>query len=80
MIPATQARVLLSKQFFCAYDGGCELDNFRAVETKSEAPQEFLDWAEDETWKRPDLPVRGSNSVNSEDDVAVFAFRCIPSL
>ena len=39
------------EQSLCAYDGGCELDKLREVETKSDIQQEFLDWAEDETWK-----------------------------
>ena len=58
------------EQSLCAYDGGCELDKLREVETKSDIQQEFLDWAEDETWKRPALPLRDSNGVIKEDDIA----------
>jgi hypothetical protein len=45
------------------------LDKLREVETKNDIQQEFLDWADDETWKRPALPLRDSNGVIKEDDI-----------
>lgn len=57
------------EQHLCAYDGGCELDAMRALDTKNKTQQEFLDWAEDETWKRPALPLRGSDGMIKEEDV-----------
>ena len=72
MTPAARSELLLStkgEQFLCAYDGGSELEKLRDVELKSDIQQEFLDWAEDETWKRPALPLRDSNGVIKEHDI-----------
>ena len=73
MTPRQRAQLLPAfkkKKSLCAYDGECELNNLRAIEMKSEIQRDFLDWAEEETWKRPALPLKGSDGVMHEDDMS----------
>ena len=39
---ATAPAFKKGEQSLCAYDGGCELDNLRAIETKKRSPTRFL--------------------------------------
>lgn len=64
---ATALASTKAEQQLCAYDGGCELDNLRAVDDRNDIQQEFLDWAEDEIWKRPNLPLRDADGALKED-------------